>query len=92
MPGVPSRLPFCFRYIEVSNLGDRGHEASIEWDGHCGRPGYRSASMGANKRYTNDAIAQRAINVSGADGVDGIAYAQPSGKGAPSSRNATRGR
>jgi hypothetical protein len=48
--------------------------------------------LGANKRYTNDAIAQRAISDSGADGIDGLAYAKPSGKGAPSSRNETRER
>jgi len=62
-----------------SNREDKSHEICAEWDGHCGRPGYRSASMGSNKRYTNDAIARRAISVIGADGIDGLAYAQPPG-------------
>ena len=91
MPGVPLGIPFCVRHLDVSNSGDRGHEASIEWDGYCGRPGYCCASLGA-KRYTNDPIAQRAISVIGAGGIDGVACAQPPGKGAPSSRNATRER
>jgi hypothetical protein len=93
MLGVAARHPFLLSpYRRFQFRRDRGHETSIEWDGDCGRLGYCCASLGANKRYTNDAIAQRAISVIGADGIDGLAYAQPPGKGAPSSRNATRER
>jgi hypothetical protein len=71
--------------------GER-HEASLERDGDCSRPRYCRTCLGANKRQPNDAIAQRAISDSGADGIDGLAYAKPSGKGASSSRNETRKR
>jgi len=47
--------------------------------------------LGAN-RSAKDAIAQRAISDIGADGIDRGAYAEPPGKGAPSSRNAPRER
>jgi hypothetical protein len=47
--------------------------------------------LGAN-RGANDAILQRAISDIGADRIDGVAYAEPPGKGAPSSGNATRER
>ena len=85
MPGRDSRgIPFGFTAEAGSNREDQSHEICAEWDGHCGRPGYCCASLGS----ANDAIAQRAIRYIGADGIDGVAYAEPPGKGAPSSRDA----
>lgn len=69
--------------------GER-HEASLERDGDRGRPRHCRTCLGANKRQPNDAIAQRAISDIGADGIDGLAYAKPSDKSAPSSSNETR--
>ena len=86
MPGRGSRHPFWFAAETGSNREDQSHEICAEWDGHCCRPGYCCATLGS----ANDAIAQRAINGIGADGIDGVAYAEPPGKGAPSSRNAKR--
>jgi hypothetical protein len=87
MPGVAAGIPFGFAAETGSNREDQSHEISAEWDGHCCRPGYCCASLGS----ANDAIAQRAVSDIGADGLDGVvAYAEPPGKGAPSSRNATR--
>jgi hypothetical protein len=83
--------PFGFAAETGANREDQSHEICAEWDGHCCRPGYCCASLGAN-RSANDAITQRAISDIGADGIDGVAYAEPPGKGAPSSRNATRER
>jgi hypothetical protein len=74
-----------------SNRDDQGHEICAEWDDYCCRPGYCGASLGAN-RSAKDAIAQRAISDISADGIDRVAYAEPPGKGAPSSRNAPRER
>jgi hypothetical protein len=91
MPGRRSRYPVGFAVETGSNREDQIHEICAEWDGHCCRPGYCCASLGAN-RGANDAIVQRAISDIGADRIDGVAYAEPPGKGAPSSGNATRER
>jgi hypothetical protein len=72
MPGVTAGSPFCFAIDAPQLRKDRSHETSIEWDGHCCRPGYCCASVGAN-RSANDAIAQRAVSAFGADGIDGVA-------------------
>jgi hypothetical protein len=89
--GRGSRHPFWFRCRNRFQSRGSSHEICAEWDGHCCRPGYCCASLGTN-RSANDAIAQRAISDIGADGIDGVAYAEPPGKSAPSSRNATRER
>jgi hypothetical protein len=87
--GCGSRHPFGFAAETGSNREDQSHEVCAEWDGDC-RPGYCCASLGAI-RSANDALAQRAISDISADGIDGVAYAEPPGKGAPSSSgNATR--
>jgi hypothetical protein len=86
---VAAGIPFGFAAETGSNRKDQSHEICAEWDGNC-RPVYCCASLGAI-RSANDAIAQRAISDIGADGIDGVAYAEPPGKGAPSSSgNATR--
>jgi hypothetical protein len=86
MPGVAAGIPFGIAAETGSNREDQSHEICAEWDGHRGRPGYCCATLGS----ASDAIAQRAINGIGADGIDGIACAEPPGKDAPSSRNARR--
>jgi hypothetical protein len=89
MSGVPTRHPLPLSPVAFQFRRDRGHETSIEWSGRCFGPGYCCAGLGANKRCTNDAIAQRALSDIGADEIDGFAYAEPSGKGTPS-RGASR--
>ena len=87
MPGVAAGIPFGSTAETGANREDQSHELCAEWDGHCCRPGYCCASLGAN-RGAKDASAQRAISDIGADGIDGIAYAEPSGEGT-ASRNAS---
>jgi hypothetical protein len=77
--------------VTIIQFGRARDEASVEWDGHCCRPGYCRARVGANERHPDETLG-RPVSGIGADGVDGVAYAEPPGKGAPSSRNAPRER
>jgi len=91
-------MPSCHTWHPLFALAQRtpiredlSHETSVEWDSDRSRLGYRCPCLGADQRQPNDAIAQHAVSDIGADGIDGLAYTEPSGEGA-ASRNASRER
>jgi len=89
--GLPqTRHPFRWCVAdEIAIREDLSHETSAEWNRDRGRLSYRCTCLGADQRQPNDAITQRTISDVSADGIDGLAYAEPSGEGA-TSRSATR--
>jgi hypothetical protein len=87
LPQNPASLPVAANEIPIRE--ELSHEISVKWNGDRGRLDYRCTCLGANKRRPHDPVAQRAISDISADGIDGLAYAEPLGEGAASC-NATR--